>query len=285
MVRGVSQVFDKQMKDLLDALAKSERPTDELIAQAERLLRSRNYQRAMVDALAPYLREAIQTGVTIGIDTVAKVATNVDFDLEREDLAKYAETESIRLARQTAQGVTETTSVKVREVLGTGLENGETVDQLADRVQTWAESQKDQDGSWNRARTVARTEAARAARTAEVEAWQSTGMVTGKTWLLAPDPCEFCEAAAKRYADKPIALNEPFYQKGDLLFGVADGDGKNREMLLDYEDVNGPPLHPNCRCSMQPAFDAEMEQIARDIEASPIAEETRRALNREAGIK
>jgi HK97 family phage portal protein len=285
MVRGVSQVFDKQMKDLLDALAKSERPTDELIAQAERLLRSRNYQRAMVDALAPYLREAIQTGVTIGIDTVAKVATNVDFDLEREDLAKYAETESIRLARQTAQGVTETTSVKVREVLGTGLENGETVDQLADRVQTWAESQKDQDGSWNRARTVARTEAARAARTAEVEAWQSTGMVTGKTWLLAPDPCEFCEAAAKRYADKPIALNEPFYQKGDLLFGVADNDGKNKEMLLDYEDVNGPPLHPNCRCSMQPAFDAEMEQIARDIEASPIAEETRRALNREAGIQ
>jgi hypothetical protein len=36
---------------------------------------------------------------------------------------------------------------------------------------------------------------------------------------------------------------------------------------------------------MQPAFDAEMEQIARDIEASPIAEETRRALNREAGIQ
>jgi HK97 family phage portal protein len=285
MVRGVSQVFDKQMKDLLDALAKSERPTDELIAQAERLLRSRNYQRAMVDALAPYLREAIQTGVTIGIDTVAKVATNVDFDLEREDLAKYAETESIRLARQTAQGVTETTSVKVREVLGTGLENGETVDELADRVQTWAEGQKDQDGSWNRARTVARTEAARAARSAEIEAWQSTGMVTGKTWLLAPDPCEFCEAAAKQYGNRPVPVDQPFFQKGDLLFGVPDAEGKNKEMLLDFEDVSGPPLHPNCRCSMQPAFDAEMEQIARDIEASPIAEETRRALNREAGIE
>jgi len=285
MVRGVSQVFDKQMKDLLDALAKAERPTADLVAQAERLLRSRNYQRAMVDALAPYLREAIQTGVTIGIDTVAKVATNVDFDLEREDLAKYAETESIRLARQTAQGVTETTSVKVREVLGTGLENGETVDELADRVQTWAEGQKDQDGSWNRARTVARTEAARAARSAEIEAWQSTGMVTGKTWLLAPDPCEFCEAAAKQYGNRPVPVDQPFFQKGDLLFGVPDAEGKNKEMLLDFEDVSGPPLHPNCRCSMQPAFDAEMEQIARDIEASPIAEETRRALNREAGIQ
>jgi uncharacterized protein with gpF-like domain len=280
MVRGVSQVFDKQMKDLLAALEKAERPTADLVAEAERLLRSRNYQRAMVDALAPYLREAIQTGVTIGIDTVAKVATNVDFDLEREDLAKYAETESIRLARQTARGVSETMSVRVGEVLGTGLQNGETVDELADRVQTWAESQKDQDGSWNRARTVARTEAARAARTAEVEAWQSTGMVTGKTWLLAPDPCEFCEAASKAFGQKSVGLNEPFYKQGDVLTG-ADGGS----MMLDFEDVGGPPLHPNCRCSMQPAFDAEMEQIARDIEASPIAEETRRALNREAGIE
>ena len=70
------------------------------------------------------------------------------------------------------------------------------MDELATRVQDWAASQKDEDSSWSRARTVARTEAMRAARTAEVEAWTSTGMVTGKTWLLAPDPCEFCEAAA-----------------------------------------------------------------------------------------
>jgi hypothetical protein len=105
-------------------------------------------------------------------------------------------------------------------------------------------------------------------------------MVTGKTWLLAPDPCEFCEAASKAFGQKSIGLNEPFYKQGDVLTG-ADGGS----MMLDFEDVGGPPLHPNCRCSMQPAFDAEMEEIAREIEAAPEGEAERQRLNREAGIE
>jgi HK97 family phage portal protein len=258
----VSRVFDAQTEAVLASLRKAERPTQDLIAQAERLLRSRSYQRELVDALAPYLREAIATGVNIGIDTVSKVASSVDFAVERADLERYAETESIRLARRTASGVTETQAVRFKEVLGNGVAEGETVDELATRVQDWAASQKDEDGSWSRARTVARTEAMRAARTAEVEAWTSTGMVTGKTWLLAPDPCEFCEAASKSFGEKAIGLGDSFYTKGEVLTG-ADGN----EMVLDYENVDGPPLHPNCRCSVQPQFDQELEQILAEGEA------------------
>ncbi len=243
MAASVSAVFDDQVKAVIDELAKAGTPSRELIVRAEALLRSRQYQRALVDALAPYLRDAISVGVDLGIDTVAKVATTVDFDVERADLRAYAETESVRLARRTASGVTEQTSVRVREVLGEGLEKGETVDELATRVQTWADSQKDQDGSWSRARTVARTEAQRAARTAEVDAWTATGLVQGKTWLLAPDPCEFCEAASKAFSAKSIGLSDSFYAQGEVLKG-ADGG----EMVLDYEDIKGPPLHPNCRC-------------------------------------
>jgi HK97 family phage portal protein len=258
----VSRVFDAQTEAVLASLRKAERPTQDLIAQAERLLRSRSYQRELVDALAPYLREAIATGVNIGIDTVSKVASSVDFAVERADLERYAETESIRLARRTASGVTETQAVRFKEVLGNGVAEGETVDELATRVQDWAASQKDEDGSWSRARTVARTEAMRAARTAEVEAWTATGIVTGKTWLLAPDPCEFCEAASKSFGEKAIGLGDSFYIKGEVLTG-ADGN----EMVLDYEDVDGPPLHPNCRCSVQPQFDQELEQILAEGEA------------------
>ena len=281
MVSGVSAVFDQQTKDLLKLLKSVDRPTGDMIARAERLLRSRNYERALVDALAPYLRDAIQTGIGIGFDTVAKVATSVDFEQERADLARYAETESIRLARQTARGVTQTMSVRVGEVLGTGLQDGETIDELATRVQDWAEGQKDQDGSWSRARTVARTEANRAARKAEVEAWNATGMVAGKTWLLAPDPCEFCEAASKSFSDNAIGLNESFYQKGQVLYGTDGGS-----LALDYENIDGPPLHPNCRCSMQPTFGEDMEAVlaegAAEAEAAAQAEIARIA--KEAGI-
>jgi hypothetical protein len=275
----VSSVFDAQTTAVLAALRKAERPTQDLISQAERLLRSRSYQREIVEALAPYLREAIATGVSIGIDTVSKVAPTVDFAVERLDLERYAETESIRLARRTASGVTETQAVRFKEVLGNGVAEGETVDELAVRVQEWAASQKDQDGSWSRARTVARTEAMRAARTAEVEAWTSTGLVKGKTWLLAPDPCEFCEAAAKAFGENAIGLGDSFYTKGEVLTG-ADGN----KMTLDFGNVDGPPLHPNCRCSMQPQFDDELEQLlAEDAEeAEKLAQaEARRIMQEE----
>jgi HK97 family phage portal protein len=279
--KAVSAVFDKQVVEILALLKAAERPSQDLITRAERVLRARGYQREIVAALSPYLREAITTGATIGIDTVAKVATEVDFQLERDDLARYADTESVRLARQTASGVTETTAVRVRDILGDGLEKGENVDKLAERVQTWADSQKDQDGTWSRATTVARTEAQRAARVAEVEAWKSTGLVRGKTWLLAPDPCEFCEAVAKRYGEKAIGLDEAFYQKGDLLFGVPDANGKTREMVLDYEDIKGAPLHPNCRCSMQPLLDDDLESIYQEIKADELAAAARRITEQE----
>jgi len=272
----VSRVFDKQVADLLDALAKAERPTRQLIAQAERLLRQRAYQAALVDALSPYIREAIATGVDIGLDTVTKIAPTVDFEAEREDLARYAETESVRLSRRTAAGVTETQSVRVRAVLGQGLEQGESIDQLATRVQDWAASQKDEDGSWSRATTIARTEAMRAARTAEIEAWTSTGIVTGKTWLLAPDPCEFCEAVAKQFGEKPVGVGDSFFKKGDVVLGVPDADGNQKSMVLDYEDVDGPPLHPNCRCSMLPEVGEEFRPGESDEQIMARIEEARR---------
>ena len=114
----------------------------------------------------------------------------------------------------------------------------------------------------SRAITIARTEAQRATRKAESEAWKSTGLVEGKKWLLAPDPCEFCQAASEQFGQKSVGINEPFYKQGDTLTG-ADGG----ELALDYEAVDGPPLHPNCRCSMQPVLVDDYEQIIKDMEA------------------
>jgi HK97 family phage portal protein len=259
----ISQEFDRQVKELLASLAAAERPSVELIQQAERIMRSRLAQRAVVEALTPYIREAIETGITIGVETVEKIAPQVDFEAERADLAKYAETESVRLSRRTAQGVIETQTEKVRTVLGDGLEKGENIDQLATRVQEWADGQKDQDGSWSRATTIARTESMRAARSAELEAWESTGLVTGKTWLLAPDPCQFCEAVSKSFENKSVGLRDTFYKKGDVLTGAGGG-----RMVLDFEDVTAPPLHPNCRCSMIPKLVSELDEITREIEDS-----------------
>lgn len=262
--RAVSKVLEKQVAEVIATIRKEGRPTAQTVARVEKLLRESRWNAELVNALRPYLGDALEQGVALGLDTVGKMVTGApDFTPQRDDLRAYAQSESVRLARTAAQGVNRYTSVRVGEILGDGIADGETIDQLADRVQNWAGEKGDAERSTRlRAVTIARTEAQRATRKAELEAWKSTGIVEGKTWLLAPDPCEFCEAASKAFEKNAVGLDEPFYTKGETLTG-ADGGA----MALDYEAIDSPPLHPNCRCSMVPKLAGEYEAISREIDA------------------
>ena len=78
-----------------------------------------------------------------------------DFTPARDDLRAYAQSESVRLARTAAAGVNRYTSVRVGEILGDGIADGETIDQLASRVQDWAGEKGDADrATRNRAVTI-----------------------------------------------------------------------------------------------------------------------------------
>lgn len=278
--RAVSKVLEKQVAEVIATIRKEGRPTAQTVARVEKLLRESRWNAELVNALRPYLSDAIQQGVVLGLDTVGKAVAasgaggsdpndpfgriiDDPFNVARDDLRAYAQSESVRLARTAASGVNRYTSVRVGEILGDGIADGETIDQLADRVQNWAGEKGDAERSTRlRAVTIARTEAQRATRTAELEAWKSTGIVEGKTWLLAPDPCEFCEAASKAFEKDAVGLDQPFYQKGETLTG-ADGG----ELALDYEAIDSPPLHPNCRCSMIPKLAGEYGEIQQQLDA------------------
>jgi HK97 family phage portal protein len=277
--RAVSKVLEKQVAEVIAAIRKEGRPTRATVQKVEKILRESRWNAELINALRPYLADAITQGVSLGLDTVGKMVASsgasgdpsdprlpnleVTFQPARDDLRAYAQSESVRLARTAAAGVNRYTSVRVGEILGDGIADGETIDQLASRVQDWAGEKGDADrATRNRAVTIARTEAQRATRKAELEAWKSTGIVEGKTWLLAPDPCEFCEAAAKAFESKAVGLEDSFYQKGETLEG-ADGGA----LVLDYEAIDAPPLHPNCRCSMEPKLAGEYGAIQDEINA------------------
>jgi len=262
--KAVSKVLEKQVAEVIATIRKEGRPTRATVQKVEKILRESRWNAELVNALRPYLADAITQGVSLGLDTVGKMVTGApDFTPARDDLRAYAQSESVRLARTAAAGVNRYTSVRVGEILGDGIADGETIDQLASRVQDWAGEKGDADrATRNRAVTIARTEAQRATRKAELEAWKSTGIVEGKTWLLAPDPCEFCEAAAKAFESKAVGLDDSFYQKGETLEG-ADGGA----LVLDYEAIDAPPLHPNCRCSMEPKLAGEYGAIQDEINA------------------
>jgi hypothetical protein len=85
-----------------------------------------------------------------------------------------------------------------------------------------------------RAEMIARTETARASNAGQQEAWDQAvdqGLLdpagTLKVWIAAADCCDDC-------AD------------------VADSDGVPLDEMFDTSEgpLDGPPLHPNCRCSM-----------------------------------
>jgi uncharacterized protein with gpF-like domain len=119
-----------------------------------------------------------------------------------------------------------------------GMENGETISQLANRISDisdeWVEG-------W-RSEMIARTETARAFTTGHIEAWRSTGVVSRAIWQSAGDACPFCLAMD----GTAVELGENFFDQGDEQ--TADWRGQEIAMGHDYSDVNGPPLHPNCRC-------------------------------------
>jgi hypothetical protein len=91
--------------------------------------------------------------------------------------------------------------------------------------------------------------------------------VTGKTWLLAPDPCEFCEAASEAFSDNAVDIDGSFYEQGSEIQGKDGGT-----MVADYESIDGPPLHPNCRCSLMPKLDGAYQDILDEALADQEAE-------------
>lgn len=267
---AVDKVLQRQVREALKAIRAGGAPSQELTVKIETLLMSAKWNREIVDAMRPYLETAIRDGLIVGQRTVSELAgAGPSFTAPNEDLDAYVRSESVRLSRQAAAGVNRYTAVRVSKLLGDGLQEGETIDQLADRVEEWAGSRGDPDRTTrSRAVMIARTEAQRASRSAEVEAWRSSGLVEGKSWVLAPDPCEFCQAMAQQFEQNSVAIGEPFLKQGTVLTG-ADGGS----LALDYEDIDGPPLHPNCRCSLQPKLIDDYEAIRRELEAEINASE------------
>lgn len=266
---AVDKVLRKQIAEVLKEVEAATVATPELAAKVASMLRGNRWQKEISSAMKPYLATALKQGIDVGMKTIKEMATAApNFTPATPELDAYTASESVRLSRGAADGVNQYTSVRVSEIIGNGVAEGKTIPEIAATVQDWAGEAGDTErGTYTRSVMIARTEAQRASRSAEVEAWKSSGLVEGKTWLLAPDPCEFCQAASDAFSTNSVGLGESFYAKDSTLTG-ADGGS----MMLDYEAIDGPPLHPNCRCSMQPTLSADYADIAAELDAAVAAD-------------
>ena len=237
-------------------MAKVEQPTKvrlnkrELMALLRELL-SAEFEKELQTAAKPYVKQAIEQGVQFGVSQVVDITARPGVGMgqittvAQKQINEIVQKQIVRLSKEVGRY----TRIRLRNILGEGIERGESIPELAARVREWAGERGDvARGTIARSTMIARTETARSVIEGQIEQYEASEIIDRKEWLLAPEACEFCRAIALK--KKVVEVRETYMDKGSVLRGVEGGI-----MKLDYSDVDGPPLHPNCRCALIPVLE------------------------------
>ena len=175
--------------------------------------------------LALVLDATLRTVVTLGADhaQLEPVLAGIDlaFDVDQVEVQRWLRSTRLELIK----GINETTRREIASVLRRGQSEGWSMAQMAKGVEARARGM-----SARRARLIAQTESIRAYSKGALFAYEASGIVEGKRWIDGQvRACAYCSALHGRV----VPLREQF----------AGGP---------FGGVEGPPLHPGCRCSIAP---------------------------------
>ena len=249
IIRQLERTLVKVGRDRIGSVVRALRGSglegSALFDRARQELAIAKFSQDLKDAAKPHIEQVMKLGGDRGISSIEAalrradrdVAEAIGFDFANDEVQRWVNRSTTRLANS----VGGTTVRRVESILGRGLEQGKTIDEIADDIEA-----KGFDPA--RAQTIARTESARAYVEGQVQAWKQTDMVTGKKWLVAPEACPFCEAVGRE--DQTKGMNDAFYKVGDVIT-ASDGS----RFVVDFDNVTGPPLHPNCRCDIIPVLE------------------------------
>ncbi|MCC6315424.1 MAG: minor capsid protein [Thermomicrobiales bacterium] len=168
-----------------------------------------------------------------GAQSMDDLGVGINFDLFDPNVINALEKQVQRFARE----VNETTWDRLKDSLGAGYEAGETVDQLAERVNAVMGDRIASSGE-----TIARTESNITHSNADILSWKQSGVVGGKEWLAALDD-RTRESHVSAHG-QIVGLDEPFNVGGHRMQGPGLG-GPASEVV-------------NCRCAMTAVLDMDM---------------------------
>jgi len=248
---GIQRQLEQSMQEVANQLSNSIRSgdtisVDELQAVQAKL---RQASKKLIENLADTAKPYAQTIAEAGLNNGASLLPDGSFDMGLlSDRASQAVVEAAkRSAVRMANSVSSSFADSIASKIGIGIQDNLTGREVADLLEESGLSS-------DRAMMIARTESARAYTDGQNIAWDESGVVKGKKWLVSPNACEFCLAAQSEFGQNYIPLDKPFYEQGAVL----NVGGKT--MKLDFDNTTGPPLHPNCRCTVIPEIDYEGEQ-------------------------
>jgi HK97 family phage portal protein len=163
-------------------------------------------------------------------------SVGIDWDIENPAVADFIRSHSFAFA----QRISDTTMEDVKRLILAAQGEGWSTVRLMDELKAVY-------GGWSdlRAEMIARSETIRSSNAGLVEGYKQNG-ITQIEWYAALDErlCPFCN----EMHGKQIAIGEAWFEGGSEMYV-----GQER-LVMDYGDVYWPPLHPNCRCVMQPVI-------------------------------
>lgn len=245
---GVTSVIDRMRAQILGGLTgtKANGPTS---AELDRIFQQSGYSydewvSVMTAELERGLRTFIEQGAQVGRMALASDVVGVSFDLANPKVAEFLDRYRLQF-REAAASTVASVEADTRRALQEGLIAGDSIGGLEKRLN------EAYDGfTPYRAELIARTESARAYSAGHEAAWVESPNVVGKRWNLAPRACAACEAVAAQFNQAKIG--QPFVRKGTTL-QLPGGD----TFAVDFGDVDGPPLHPNDRCTISPILSGD----------------------------
>ena len=176
----------------------------------------------VLNVTAKNLNAAAREGADRAVETLGSL-TSETVEL---DTKKIAQGIGDYNAAELVTNIDESTRDMLAGDIDDALKEGWTTTELANKIE------ENYAFSDSRAETIARTEVARADQEGSMKSYRESGVVTGKAWLLAEEPCAICE---ENENDGIIGIDELF----------SSGD-------------DAAPAHPNCECSVTPIVgDAE----------------------------
>jgi HK97 family phage portal protein len=209
--RYVKRLAEKQGKAVLNKLRKS----------SERMAKGREVRMSADDLFdAAYWQEQTFQGLEDAIDAIwVDGARSLAEPLQISwDVLDPQVTEAVRQrALTSAASITDTTKQGIADILARAAENGDSIDDMAAAI-----SDQFVGLAGYRAEMIARTETVSGYNDASTLAAKVSGVVTSKKWLTAGDPCPECQ----------------------------DLDGTEVSLDDTFGDVDGPCLHPSCRCAL-----------------------------------
>lgn len=229
--KALKPIFEEQHREALNNI---EAHASSLTKDSGKLFDDSDYDAKMVNKLRPILTDLANVQGALAL--VFAGDTENDFLLTAPVLASIQKS-TARMARN----FNDETLELLNNTLAEAIQNGESIGEIKGRI-------NDIYGDVNgyRSERIARTETLKASNNASVWAYKQTGYVTGKQWSVNPDACDQCE----EFDGKTLPLDESFLEIGQ---SYTVGEGEDAQTYTnDYDTIEEPPLHPNCRCVIVP---------------------------------